>query len=95
MFQNPVPKKEIEICINSLDSKKSPDIYEMLPLFLKDIFEAISQALCELFNKSFSKGVLPDRMKLAMVTPIYKGKFKLEVSNYRSVLQVCVSTSNT
>lgn len=75
MFQNPVPKKkEIEICINSLDSKKSSDIYEMLPLFLKDIFEAISQALCELFNKGFSKGVFPDHMKLAMVTPICKGK---------------------
>ena len=52
-------------------------------LFLKDISETISQALCELFNKSFSKGLFPDHMKLAMVTS--KGKSKLEVSNYRPV----------
>ena len=57
----------------------------MTPKFLKDISGTISQALCELFNKSFSKGVFPDHMKLAMVTPIYKGKSKLEVSNYRPV----------
>ena len=57
----------------------------MSPKFLEDIFETISQALCELFNESFSKGVFSDHMKLAMVTPIYKGKSKLEVSNYRPV----------
>ena len=57
----------------------------MLSKFLKDISETISQALCELFNESFSKGVFPDHMKLAMLTPIYKGKSKLEVNNYRHV----------
>ena len=57
----------------------------MFPKFLKDISETISQALCELFIKSFSKGAFPDQLKLAMVTPIYKGKSKLEVSNYRPV----------
>ena len=68
MFLNPVTKNEIEICIKSLDSKKSLDIYGMSPKFLKDISDTTSQALC---NKSFSKGVFPDHMKLAMVTPIY------------------------
>ena len=38
-----------------------------------------------MFNESFSKGVFPDHMKLAMVTPTYKGKCKLKVSNYRPV----------
>ena len=85
MFLNPVTKNKIEICIKSLDSKKLPDIYEMSPKFQKDISETTSQALCELFNKSFSKGAFPDHMKLAMVIPIYRGKSKLEVSNYRPV----------
>ena len=34
---------------------------------------------------SFSEGVFPNHTKLAAVTPIYKGKYKLEVSNYRLV----------
>ena len=57
----------------------------MSPKFLKDISETISQALSEFFNESFSRGVFPDHMKLAMVIPIYNGKSKLEVSNYRPV----------
>ena len=57
----------------------------MSPKFLKDISGTISQALCELFNESFSKGVFPNHMKLAMVTPIYQGKSKLKVGNYRPV----------
>ena len=42
IFLNLVTKNEIEICIKSLDSKKSPDIYGMSPKFLKDISETIS-----------------------------------------------------
>ena len=85
MFLNPVTKYEIEICTKSLDSRKSRDIYGMSLKFLKDISETILQALCPLLKRSFSKGVFLDHMKLAMVTPIYKGKSKLEVSNYRPV----------
>ena len=55
----------------------------MLPKFLRDISETISQKLCELFSKSSSKGVFHDHMKLVMVTPIYKGKSKLEISSNR------------
>ena len=71
--------------MKSLDSKESPAISGMLPKFFKDISETILRALCELFNKSFFKVVFPDHMKVAMVTSICKGKFKLEVSNYRPV----------
>ena len=38
-----------------------------------------------LLNESFSQGIFPDRMKLALVTPVYKGKSKLEICNYRPV----------
>ena len=52
---------------------------------LKDISETVSQVLCDLFNESFSKGIFPDYMKLAMIIPIYKRKSKLKVSSYRPV----------
>ena len=43
------------------------------------------KAIDNLFNESFFQGVFPDHMKLALVTPVYKGKSKLEVCNYRPV----------
>ena len=53
--------------------------------FLKLMVPEITESLCLIFNESFSKGIFPDHMKLAMILPFYKGGSKLEVSNYRPV----------
>ena len=53
--------------------------------FLNVICRPVSQVLSNLFNESFSQGIFPDHMKLALVTPVYKGKYKLEVSIYRPI----------
>ena len=57
----------------------------MSPKLLKILSPAISETLSNIFNESFALGVLPDHMKLAMITPIFKGGSKLDVSNYRPV----------
>ena len=85
MFLQPTNKSEIEKIIKSLDSNKSSDIYGMSPKLLKILSPAISETLSNIFNESFALGVLPDHMKLAMITPIFKGGSKLDVSNYRPV----------
>ena len=85
MFLQPTNKSEIEKIIKSLDSNKSSDIYGMSPKLLKILSPAISETLSNIFNKSFALGVFPDQMKLAMITPIFKGGSKLDVSNYRPV----------
>ena len=45
--------------------------------------------MCEplkyLFNLSIEKGVFPDGLKIARVTPIYKGEGSSDVSNYRPI----------
>ena len=38
-----------------------------------------------IFNQSITQGIFPDIMKLADVIPIYKGKDKDEVINYRPI----------
>ena len=50
----------------------------------------ISKSSAIIANSSFSLGVFPDKLKFAKVTPIHKGKSKLEIGNYRpiSILQV-------
>ena len=57
----------------------------MSPKFLKILSTEISETLSNIFNESFALEVFPDHMKLAMITPIFKGGSMLDVSNYRPV----------
>jgi hypothetical protein len=52
---------------------------------LKAIYPAIIDALRIIFNKSLAYGEFPKNMKLAIVKPLYKGKCKLEINNYRPI----------
>ena len=90
IFLQPTNKSEIEKIIKSLDSNKSSDIYGMSPKFLKILAPAISETLSNISNESFALGIFPDHMKLAMITPIFKGGSKLDVSNYRPVSVSCL-----
>ena len=45
--------------------------------------EQIAQHLCFIYNLSFTAVILPDSLKIAKVTPVYKKGFKLECANYR------------
>ena len=37
------------------------------------------------FNLSFEKGIFPDRMKIAKVTPVFKGNDSADLSNYHPI----------
>ena len=84
-FISPTTKQEIEAIIKNLDSNKSPDIFGISVKFVKMINNTISDHLSDLFNLSFTTGVVPDALKKALVPPVFKGGSKLEVSNYRPV----------
>ena len=91
IFLSPTTKEEVAKHINSLNSKKSSDIYGMSATFLKTLSSSVSETLSTLYNESFSQGIFPDHMKHAMVTPVHKGGSKLDMTNYRpiSVLPIC------
>ena len=48
-------------------------------------FGSLCEHLKYLFNLSIKKGVSPDNLKIARVTPIYKGEGSSDVSNYRPI----------
>ena len=85
MFLQPTNKSEIEKMIKSFDSNKSSNIYGTSPKFLKILSPAVSETLSNIFNESFALGIFPDHIKLAVITPMFKGGSKLDVSNYRPV----------
>ena len=54
--------------------------------FLKQLNSSISYALSIIFTQSLSSGVFLEKMKLAKIVPLFKGKEEEMVVNYQSVL---------
>ena len=73
MFLSPVTIEELELFIKVSDSKKASNIYGMSAKFLKIMTSEMPESLYMIFNESFSKGIFPDHIKLAMVLPFFKG----------------------
>ena len=77
--------KEIEQIISSLKSKNSHGYYDVFVNILKSSSPYISSPLCHICNKMLSTGIFPDRLKYAVVKPIFKNGDKSHVSNYRPI----------
>ena len=76
---------EIERLINSLPNKTSYGHDKVSNTLLKSLCTAISYPLQIIFNQSIYHGVFPDKMKLAEIVPLYKGKEHDLVVNYRPI----------
>ena len=85
IFLDGVTEKEVEIEISTLNSNKSCGHDEIPPKFVKQISKHIIKPLTYIFNQSLTTGVIPDDLKIALVTPIYKANGKEEFSNYRPI----------
>ena len=83
-FLDPVTPDEINSIIISLKNTKSH--IDQLPVhILKSFYEIIGNPLCFLINESFCKGIFPEILKKARVTPIFKGGDSTSVNNYRPI----------
>lgn len=85
MFLFPTDPQEISSIISSLKSKKSPGNDGWSPELLKNICTVISHVLAYIVNLSMQSGVFPDKLKDALVVPVFKkGDTKL-LGNYRPI----------
>ena len=85
LFWKPVTKAEVFNLLQKLDIKKSCG-YDNIPgRLLKDGAAYISHVLAHIFNLSLKYGRVPDGMKVAKVTPIYKKGPKGDPGNYRPI----------
>ena len=51
-------------------------------------FSELNYPLKYMFGKSIEKGVFPNALKIARVTPLFKGGDPSDISNYRSFFPV-------
>ena len=85
MFLYPCTPEEVYKTVKSLKSKNSAGNDGISNNLIKKLSDVLCLPLCIIFNKSFSEAVFPDKMKLSKVIPLYKGKSKTNVGNYRPV----------
>jgi hypothetical protein len=85
MFLDPVTPDDICKIINTLKSGTSPGIDGINSLVIKKTSKNIAKILCFIINLSLEKGEFPEKLKEAVVIPIFKSGLKNVCSNYRPI----------
>ena len=81
--EKPLSINELKDAFFSLDINKSPGFDDISFTVLKNCFGALHKPLLHVFNLSIIKGICPDDLKIARVTPVFKGGDDKELGNYR------------
>ena len=84
-FVDPATEDEVERELLKIDPTKSTGIDELSPKVIRQIAPLIKKPLVSIFNKSFTTGIIPDKLKTSLITPVYKNEDKCLFSNYRPV----------
>ena len=85
IFLCPVTEEEVIDIVNNFPNKRSAGFDLITSSLLKGVFHAISKPLTYIINMSISSGVVPDDMKIARITPIFKSGNPGLVNNYRPI----------
>lgn len=70
--ENATLSKVLESMYN-LDASKATGLIPVAIKFLKYSAETLSMPLCHIMNSSFQTGIFPEVLKIAKVTPLFKG----------------------
>ena len=71
--------------MSSLKSNKSAGFDDIKPSILREVMPFIVKPLAYIINLSLSSGIVPDKIKIAKVIPIYKKGDPDASDNYRPV----------
>ena len=83
---------ELENAFASLKTSKSSEYDEISADVVKRVSDEIFVILKHIFNISLAKGIFPDKLKIARVTPVFKKGNNTLVSNYRPIsVSLCFS----
>jgi hypothetical protein len=66
-------------------SRKSSGYDGINAKIIKIIAKEISKPLTHIFNLSFSSGIIPDNLKVALITPIFKSNEDNKFENYQPI----------
>ncbi|XP_065679868.1 uncharacterized protein LOC136094176 [Hydra vulgaris] len=76
---------ELRAPFSGLKSKKSEGFDKINIDIVKSVFNIIEPSLFHVFDLSFKTGIVPDKLKIARITPIFKSGDKSNILNYRPI----------
>ena len=85
MFMTPTDPIEIQRIIGALPNKTSKGIDNLSSKFIKQTKFEIIKPIVIIINKSLESGIIPAKMKIAKVIPLYKNKNPQHLNNYRPI----------
>ena len=83
----------IFLLLSSPGKACGPD--DISPRVIKESIYFIVQPLCNIYNMSFTTGIVPNKLKIAKIVPLFKKNNPEYFENYRpvaliSILQSCL-----
>ena len=81
----PIQASSIVKTLKSLKVNKGAGLDNIPPCLLKTVADIIAPSLTYIFNLSLSKGIFPQDLKIAKVTPLFKSGERDQVGNYRPI----------
>ncbi len=85
IFMKPTDTDELSQLIKSLNPHKAAGHDEMCAQLIQETSCDIVTPLVYIYNNSLDQGIVPDRLKLAKVVPIYKKEDRCMLKNYRPI----------
>jgi hypothetical protein len=85
IFLNPTDDLEVKQIILALKNSYSKGHDNLSVNTIKNCSDQLAGPLSMIFNKSIEEGIIPDDLKIAKITPVYKSDDKKTVSNYRPI----------
>ncbi|XP_065662632.1 uncharacterized protein LOC136085269 [Hydra vulgaris] len=76
---------EVRNAFNSLKNNKSAGIDQISVNVVIAIFDIIEPSLFHIFNLSIQSGIVPEKLKIAKISPIFKTGDNTIMSNYRPI----------
>lgn len=86
LFDTPTVTNElVRSVIMKLNEKKSPGIDKICVDDIKRNINVLIEPIATIIRNSFESGLIPDKLKTAVVRPIYKSGKKNDFKNYRPI----------
>ena len=85
MFLYETSPDEVNRIIDKLECKSSCGNDEISSKVIKYVAPFVSVPLTHIFNLTFATGQIPNDLKVALITPVYKASEKNVFSNYRPI----------
>ena len=84
-LEKPLKEKEFKDAFFALKTNKSPGNDNLHVNVIRKLYHELKIPLMNIFSLSLKKGIFPEKMKIAKVSPIFKKGDKSILSNYRPI----------